>query len=225
MQQKGKTMATTEKPKALLTPKFRVSFPSVFEKTSFENSEARYSVVGLFTPASFTEDEKVKWKAIRSALDAVCVDEFKKTLNELVASGVPFRSPGGMPTILSPKGQAVWYRRGESKPHLQGYGPGIVFFTMASSKRRPGIVDKSGAPITIENSEEFYAGCYARASVLPFAYNNKFGKGVGIGLGNLQKVGDGESFSGFTSAEDDFGGDATEFDAGEDVAEEMNPAD
>jgi hypothetical protein len=214
-----------EKQKALLTPKFRVSFPSVFEKTSFENSAPRYSVVGLFTPASFTEDEKTKWKAIRQALDAVCVSEFKKTLNEIVASGVSLRTPGGMPTLATPKGAAIWYRKGESKPNIEGYGAGIVFFTMASSKRRPGVVDKNGAPITAENSEEFYAGCYARASVLPYAFDNKFGKGVSLGLGNLQKLGDGESFSGFSSADEDFGGDAAEFDAGEEAVEdELDPA-
>jgi hypothetical protein len=33
---------------------------------------------------------------------------------------------------------------------------------------------------------------------------------VSVGLGNLQKLGDDESFEGFTSAEDDFGDDPAE---------------
>lgn len=194
------------KSKALLTPMFRVSFPSVFEKSSFEGGEGRYSVVGLFQPAQFTEADKAKWTAIRTAMDEVCKAEFKKTVKEMQASGVAFRFP---------------IRKGEEKPHLEGYGPGVVFFTMASTKRRPSVVDKNGVSITAENSEEFYAGCYARASVIPFAFNNKFGKGVSIGLGNLQKLGDGESFSGFTSAEEDFGGDAAEFDTSKEEVEDF----
>lgn len=216
-------MANIEKPKALLTPKFRVSFPHVFEKSSFENSAPRYSVVGLFKPAEFLEDEKNKWAAIRKALDVACLAEFKKSLNDMVKANPSFKVCG-MPTVLTPKGSVIWYRKGESKPHLEGYGAGVAFFTMASSKRRPGVVDLSGAPITAENAEAFYAGCYARASVLPYTYDNKFGKGVSLGLGNLQKIADGESFSGFTSAEDDFGGDAPEFDAGAgDEIDETDP--
>jgi hypothetical protein len=71
----------------------------------------------------------------------------------------------------------------------------------------------TGNPITAENSEEFYAGCWARASVNPFS-NLKW-KSLSIGLGNLQKIKDDKSFEGFTSAEDDFGGDAAEFEVGE----------
>lgn len=205
-----------EKQKALLTPKFRVSFPSVFEKSSFEGGAGRYSVTGLFTLSEFTEDDRAKWTAIRKRLDEVCIELFKKPLNEMVRT-VPGFKCCGMPTQLSPKGQAIWYRRGETKPDLEGYGPGVAFFNMASTKRRPGVVDRNGTPITIENSDDFYAGCYARASVLPYAFDNKFGKGVSIGLGNLQKLGDGASFSGFSSAEEDFGGDAGEFD--EDLGE------
>jgi len=187
-----------------MTPKFRVSFPSVFEKTSYEGSAPRYSVVGLFATAEFTDADKAKWAAIRARMDDVAKAEFKKTIKEIQASGVNFRFP---------------IRKGSEKPHLDGYnGDGIVFFTMASTKRRPGIVNKNGEPITIDNQDEFYAGCYARATVIPFAYNNKFGKGVSIGLGNLQKLADGESFSGFSSPEEDFGGDAAEFDASDEEA-------
>jgi hypothetical protein len=209
-------MADTDKKASLLTPKFRVSFPSVFEKTAFEGSAPRYSVTGLFKPTEFTEAEKLKWQAIRKALDEACIEAFKKPLNECVKSIAGFKVCG-VPTTLTPKGAAIWYRKGETKPDVDGYGPGIAFFVMSSSKRRPGVVDKSGVTITPENSEEFYAGCYARASVLPYTYDNKFGKGVSIGLGNLQKLGDGESFSGFSSAEEDFGGDAAEFDPADDA--------
>lgn len=213
-------MADT-KPKALMTPEFRVSFPSVFTKSQYGESEPKYSVVALFTPASFSDKDKEKWRAIRAALDTVCLAEFKKNLNDMVKANPSFKVCG-MPTTLTPKGAAIWYRRGETKPHLEGYGAGVAFFTLASTKRRPGVIDTQNVPLT---EEEFYAGCYARATVLPFTYDNKFGKGVSLGLGNLQKLKDGESFSGFSSAEEDFGGEAAEFDEGVDESvDELDPA-
>jgi hypothetical protein len=50
-----------------------------------------------------------------------------------------------------------------------------------------------------------YPGCYARASVNPFA--NAQWKSISIGLNHLQKLGDGERLDGVTSAGDDFRSD------------------
>lgn len=176
----------------LLTPAFRVSFPSVFEKASYNNGTPRFSVVGLFYPKKFTEADKLKWQAIRKQLDVVSIEGFKKPMKEL-DRGV-YKIP---------------FHKGDEKDY-QGYGDkDMVYFTMANSKRRPQILDIDGNPITSENAEQFYAGCWARASVNPYWFNN-IGKGLAIGLGNLQKLKDDESFEGFTSAEDDFGSDPAE---------------
>jgi hypothetical protein len=189
--------APAKKGTRLLTPPFRVSFPSVFEKASYNNGVPRFSVVGLFYPKEFTDKDKDKWRAIRAQLDVVSVEGFKKPMKEL--DRALFKIP---------------FHKGDEKDY-QGYGdPNMIFFTMANSKRRPQILDVKGNVITSDNSEEFYAGCWARASVNPYWFNN-IGKGLAIGLGNLQKIKDDESFEGFTSAEDDFGGD-DEFAAGGD---------
>jgi hypothetical protein len=71
----------------------------------------------------------------------------------------------------------------------EGYGPGVVYFTMSAKNRRPGIVTRDGAAITQYGPEKFYAGCYARASVTPFL--NTRWKSLSIGLNNLQKLADG----------------------------------
>jgi hypothetical protein len=184
----------------LKTPRFRVSFPQVWEKASFNGGNPRYSVVGLFYPKAFTEKEKSQWAAIRAKLNEVCVEFFKKDLKTMKAQN-GFKYP---------------LHRGDEKSY-EGYGDAdMIFFSMANAKRKPQIVDKSGQPITQENSEEFYAGCWARATVNCFAFD-KIGKGVSIGLGNLQKLADDKSFEGFTSAEDDFGDDPVEgFDGDDD---------
>lgn len=176
-----------KKSSRLLTPPFRVSFPSVFEKASYNNGTPRFSIVGLFYPKQFTDDDKLKWGAIRKQLDVVSIEGFKKPMKDL-DRGI-YKIP---------------FHKGDEKDY-QGYGdPNMVYYTMANSKRRPQIINVNGDPINSDNSEEFYAGCWARASVNPYWFNN-IGKGLAIGLGNLQKIKDDESFEGFTSAEDDFG--------------------
>jgi len=99
------------------------------------------------------------------------------------------------------------FRDGDEKSDLEGY-PGNIFVT-ASNKNKPQVIDQRKNHLTSE--EAFYAGCYARASVIAFAYDNKGNKGVSFSLQNLQKVGDGESFTGRKAAQDEF--DAVEDDS------------
>lgn len=180
------TAKAASKSSRLLTPRFRVSFPSVYEKQSYNNGTPRYSLTALFYPKSFTDKETAKWKALLSALNAVSIEAFKKPMKEL-DRGV-FKLP---------------FHKGDEKEY-QGYGdPEMRFCTLANSKRRPEILNANGEPVA---EEDFYAGCWARASVNPYAFNN-IGKGLALGLGNIQKLKDDERFDGFTSAEDDFGED------------------
>ena len=51
---------------------------------------------------------------------------------------------------------------------------------------------------------EVYSGCYARVSLNFYAFNSNGNKGIACGLGNIQKIRDGESLGGKTSAADDF---------------------
>lgn len=189
------TAPAAKKSSRLLTPPFRVSFPQVFEKAAYNNGTPRFSIVGLFYPkktsgvGAFTDKDKAKWAAILAALNTVSIEGFKKPMKDL-DRGV-FKLP---------------FHKGDEKSY-EGYGdPEMRYCTMANSKRRPQILDLKGNPIGPENAEEFYAGCWARASVNPYWFNN-IGKGLALGLGNVQKLKDDKSFEGFTSAEDDFGDD------------------
>lgn len=77
------------------------------------------------------------------------------------------------------------------------------YFINANSYRRPGVVDVNLNPIL--EQEEFYSGCYGRASVNFYAFNTNGNKGVACGLNNVQKLADGERLSGGSSPEEDFG--------------------
>lgn len=75
----------------------------------------------------------------------------------------------------------------------------------ASDKNRPEIVDVNLNPII--NQSEVYSGMYGRASIRFYPYINNGKKGIGCGLGNVQKLRDGTPLAGERrSAADDFGG-------------------
>ena len=76
------------------------------------------------------------------------------------------------------------------------------YFINANSKTAPQIVDKSVKPIM--DRSEVYSGCYGRVSLNFYAFNSNGNKGVACGLGNIQKIKDGEPLGGKTSAADDF---------------------
>ena len=63
------------------------------------------------------------------------------------------------------------------------------------------IVDRSVQPIL--DRSEVYSGCYARVSVNFYAFNSNGNRGIACGLGNIQKVRDGEPLGGKSSAADD----------------------
>lgn len=185
-----------------VTPPFRVSFPSIFEASSYQGGEPKYSIVMLFYPKNFTEADKAAFKAIEAVADAASKEQFKKLVKDLPSN---FKKP---------------LKDGAEKDHLEGYGSGVIFAT-ASSKMRPGLVDRNKQPILSE--EDFYPGCWARATITAYAYNN-VGKGVAFGLHNIQKLGDDTNFTGRVSAEKDFDDDADNVWAGTDIApEEKDP--
>lgn len=190
----------------LLTPTFRVSFPDVFQKRVFQGQgeeSGRYACAALFSgfevkdgrtiikvPGVWPEKDQVKWKALIAECNRVSIEAFKKPMSEL--DRAVYKLP---------------FHRGEEKDYT-GYGPGIVFVTMSAKNIKPSVVGQD--MITPLGPEDFYAGCYARASVTPFAFNN-IGKGVALGLNHIQKLKDGERLDSFRSAEDDFGADPAEF--------------
>lgn len=161
----------------IMTPEFRVSFPAVFEPAGMLNQEKKYSVTMLFDKKS--ADLTAIKAAIRAAVEAKFPDPTKR-----------------------PKGLKNPLRDGDTdKPDTDGYAG--CFFATARSKTRPGLIDAK--KVEIIAPEEFYAGCYARATVTVYYYDQAGNKGVGLGLQNIQKLRDGEPFSGRSRPEDDFG--------------------
>jgi hypothetical protein len=80
----------------------------------------------------------------------------------------------------------------------------------ASSEQKPEIVDINCNPIM--NASEIYSGMYAHVSINFFGYFNSGKKGIGCGLGNVQKVEDGTPLAAsIRSAAEDFAGAAPQY--------------
>jgi hypothetical protein len=176
-----------------LTPVFRLSFPNLFEAKAMDaQSKPKFGCAAVWSPAGFSEGDKAKWKAIGKALNDLSLSVFKKPWKDL-----PPNIKRGL-------------RKGEEKGDMEGYGPGTMFANL-TTKIRPGVVSSAkgpdGKPLPIGpeegNADEIYPGCYCRATVTVYSYNNK-GKGVALGLMNIQKVKDGDRLDSRSDASEDF---------------------
>lgn len=166
-----------------LTPEFRVSFPYVTtgqDKEQIKNGVVekvtKYSVTMLFPKGA---DLKVLLELERK----VMTDKFGADHTKWPKIRRPFRN------------------QGEKAQKYNGYEEGAIFCT-ATSNQKPGLLNVTGKRIT--EPSEFYAGCYAVATVRAFYYKNTGNEGVAFGLSNIMKTRDGESISGRADAETDF---------------------
>lgn len=159
------------------TGKFRVSFPWVFraQKAMTEGADPKYSITMLFPKG---ED----LTALKKAAHQAAVEKWGADMNKW------------------PKGLRNPFRN-QGEKEFEGYEDGAIFIT-ATSKQRPGLVDAKVQDIIEEH--EFYPGCYARASVRAFAYDQKGNRGVSFGLQNVQKLADGDPLGGRSRPSDDF---------------------
>ncbi|MBO6182653.1 MAG: DUF2815 family protein [Acidaminococcaceae bacterium] len=164
----------------VVTGKVRLSYAHVWEPVSINDSKPKYSV-SLVIPKS----DKETIKKINAAVDAAIEEGIAKF-------------GGKRPNKAALK---LPLRDGDTERDDEAYKNS--FFVNANSTTAPQIVDRAVNPIL--DREEVYSGCYARVSINFYAYNTNGNKGIACGLGNIQKVADGEPLGGRSNAKDDFG--------------------
>lgn len=160
------------------TGKVRLSYAHLFEPHAIDGNEPKYSV-SVIIPKS----DKETLQAIKEA-----VNEAKEQGKSKWGGKVPAN-------VKTPLRDGDVDREGD-----EAYAG--CYFLNANSKNKPGIVDINVQPIL--DATEVYSGCYARLTLNFYAYNANGNKGIAAGLGNVQKLADGEPLGGFTRAEDDF---------------------
>ena len=162
----------------VVTGMVRLSYAHLHEPHSIDGTDQKYSV-SLIIPKS----DKKTLKAIQEA-----VNEAKENAKHLWGGKVP----ANLKTPL---------RDGdEERPDDEAYAD--AYFINANSKRKPEIVDLKGNKGL--GPDEVYSGCYARVSINFYGFNVSGNRGIACGLGNVQKLDDGDPLGGFSRAEDDF---------------------
>lgn len=175
-------MANQKSNTKVVTGVVRLSYANVWEPTSINGGTPKYSV-SLIIPKS---DQKTI-DAINAAVDAAIKDGAAK-----FGGKIPNKAALKLPL-----------RDGDIEREDEAYKDS--YFVNANSTTAPQIVDRSVQPIL--DRAEVYSGCYARVSVNFYAFNSNGNRGIACGLGNIQKVKDGEPLGGRTSAADDFATD------------------
>lgn len=165
-------------------------------KTKVITGKARFSYANVWEPKSINGgDEKYSVSIIISKDDTKTINDIKAAIEAAKQEGKA-KFGGKIPANLK-----LPLRDGDiDRPDDEAYKNS--YFINANSKDKPQIVDKNVKPIL--DQSEVYSGCYGRASITLFAFNTNGNKGIACGLGNLQKLSDGEPLSGRSRAEDEF---------------------
>ena len=161
----------------IITPTFRLSYPHVF-KASFNQLAKReqFDIQMLF--------DKIN--------DKTALQPMVKLVNDLIA----WKGWSGQLGIKKP------FVDGDTKAEKNPAYKGMILVS-SWTKQQPGVVDPTGKhPITQE--DEIYGGCYARAQLNAYCYEQAGQRGVNFGLLHVQKVKDGTPFGNRTRAEDAF---------------------
>lgn len=163
--------------------------------------KVRFSYVTVFDPKAIEEGQKPKYSVslLIPKKDKKTVTKIKEAIEKALEEGKA-KFGGKIPTSYKNP-----LRDGDLDfPDTEAYED--HYFVNANNTTKPGLVDEDLNPIM--DKEEFYSGCYGRASVNFYAFNVSGNKGVACGLNNLQKLEDGDSLGGTkASAEDDFADD------------------
>jgi len=156
----------------------RLSYLHCWEPDSVNGGDPKYSVSAI-VPKSDTKTVE----AIKAA-----IEQAKKE----AASKWGGKIPTNLKTPL---------RDGDiDRPDDESY-KGCYFFN-ANSKTAPQVVDSKVQPII--DKSEVYSGCYGRISVTFYGYNSTGNRGIAAGLGNIQKLKDGEPLGGRVDASEEF---------------------
>jgi len=171
-------------PTKVVTGVVRLSYANVWEPKSVNGGTEKYSV-SLIIPKSDTKTIA----AINAAVDAA-IEEGKGKFGGKIPNKAVLKLP---------------LRDGDiDRPDDEAYANS--YFVNANSTTAPQIVNRQLEPIL--DRSEVYSGVYARVSINFYAFNSNGNKGIACGLGNIQKIRDGEPLGSRSNAVDDFATDS-----------------
>lgn len=162
-------------PKRVITGKCRLNYANLFTaRVGPDGGDPTYSYTLIFEPGT-------DMTPIKNAAWAAAQEKWGDKAKTMTLRN-PIRSNSDR------EGQA-------------GYTPGGVFLN-CRSKAKIQVVDGAKRPIT--SPDDIYSGCFVRAALIAFAYDQKGNKGVSFAAGPLQKWEDGERLDNRISADQAF---------------------
>lgn len=169
-------------------------------ETKVITGKVRFSYANVFAPKAAQEGQEEKYSV------SVVIDKSDTKTIEKIEKAIEAATQAGKAKFGNkiPKNLKLPLRDGDEEREDDEAYIGKMFVN-CTSKNKPGLVDADLQPIM--SQDEFYSGCYGRASINFYAFNVNGNKGIAAGLNNLQKLEDGERLSGGASAEDDFSDD------------------
>ena len=175
-------MSANKNTTKVVTGVVRLSYANVWEPVSINGGTPKYSV-SLIIPKS----------------DTKTIEAINAAVNTAIKEGAA-KFGGKIPNKAALK---LPLRDGDVERDDEAYKG--AYFVNANSTSAPQIVDRAVQPIL--DRSEVYSGCYARVSINFYAFNSSGNRGIACGLGNIQKVRDGEPLGGKSSAAADFATD------------------
>lgn len=171
---------------------------SVLNGTKVRTGMVRFSYANVWEPKGDGEDKKYSVALLILKEDELTINNIKKAMKQAHEDGINTKFQGkGLPEKNI---YAVLHDGDEERSDDPVYKG--CYYINASGKTKPEIVDKKRN--IIEDTTEFYSGCYGLATLNFYAYNSNGKKGIACGLNNLMKIEDGEPLGGRTRAQDDF---------------------
>lgn len=172
--------------------------------TQVTTNEVRISYEHLLKPYAQNPGAEEKYSAtlLIPKSDVQSKQRIDAAIQAAIQEGVSGKWGGVRPAQV-----AVPLHDGDGvRPNGEPFGPECKghWVMTASSKLQPELVDLSLNPIL--NATEIYSGMYARVNINFFSYFNSGKKGIGCGLGPVQKTRDGDPLGGRVSAAEAFGG-------------------
>ena len=159
----------------------RISFANIWEPKSINGSDEKYSVSCIISK----KDTKTI-SAINAAIEAAKEASKVKKWGGKIPAGPGFKLPLRDGDI----------ERSEDEAYAGS------FFVNANSKDKPQVVDRHVQPIT--DPLDCGSGDYCFVTVNFYPFNANGNRGIAAGLGNIQKVRDGERLAGRATAASDF---------------------
>lgn len=165
--------------------------------TNVTTGEVRLSYAHLFKPyaAQPGQEEKYSVTVLVPKTDTATMGRIEAAIEAAKQRGISEKWNGQCPPIVpTPIHDGDGVRPSDGMPFGDECKGHWVFTASAKMDYPPEVVDKMGNPII--NQSEVYSGIYGRVNVnfYPYSFGGK--KGVGAGLGPVQKLRDGEALSG-----------------------------